>query len=88
MQFGDKVPQCGADKLAIIDWLYHVLKLKDPTFCKRVAELGVPTLLLSLLKKYYVNSGLHLKVFNIFNESIGSGLDHCFDAVRFYVHRG
>eukprot|EP01022_Parablepharisma_sp_SALTPOND_P016036 TRINITY_DN230_c0_g2_i1.p1 TRINITY_DN230_c0_g2~~TRINITY_DN230_c0_g2_i1.p1 ORF type:complete len:691 (+),score=72.80 TRINITY_DN230_c0_g2_i1:3725-5797(+) len=73
-QSGEKAPVFGQDKMALIDWFYTMLRLKDTNLAKKIEELEFPKVLLNLVKTYYMNSTLHLRVYNIFHDVLVSAL--------------
>lgn len=69
MPFGDSVIPFGLDRLKIVEWLQSLISLKDPTVCIKLIECEIPKLLLTLMKKYDMNSVLHYKIYKIFEET-------------------
>jgi hypothetical protein len=51
--------------------MHSLIYLKDERICHKFQEIGLPKALLYLIKKYDMNSVLHLRVFNVFSEAIG-----------------
>lgn len=80
MQFGQDVIPFGQDKLSVVDYFFHLIKLKNDMVCLKMDELEVPKLLLSLFKTYYANSILHGKIVRIFDEAINSNIDFLVDS--------
>ena len=60
----------GLDRLKVIEWLHSLLILKDEAICKKMDELGFPAILINLMREYDMNSFLHFKIFNVFNEAL------------------
>ena len=82
MQFGEEIAPFGADRLKVVDFLYILVQLKNDLLSQSIDELEIPKALLSLMGEYFMNSILHGKIFNIFAESINSGIDYLIDTVR------
>eukprot|EP00826_Nyctotherus_ovalis_P039470 TRINITY_DN3800_c0_g1_i5.p1 TRINITY_DN3800_c0_g1~~TRINITY_DN3800_c0_g1_i5.p1 ORF type:complete len:403 (-),score=73.95 TRINITY_DN3800_c0_g1_i5:706-1914(-) len=70
--YGSTAKTLGANKLHIVEWMQALIAVKNEIVVKEVAKLGIGKLLLALVKTYYMNSILHLKVFNIFEDAIKS----------------
>lgn len=73
----------GFDRFKVVEWLYALVQLHDDEVCKKIGELEFPQYLLQMMLSYEMNSFLHLKVFNIFEEAIKSGLENYIKTVRF-----
>ena len=43
--------------------------LKDPVVCTKLIQFEIPKLLLTLMRKYDMNSVLHYKIYKIFEET-------------------
>jgi len=84
LQSGDKAPCCGIIKLVIVEFLQNLLKLKDLEINKKIEELNLIPVLLNLVKVYYMNTNLHLKIFNILKDGIQSGIDQIIETVFLY----
>jgi len=81
MPCGENVIPFGLDRLKIIEWLQALILMRDEAVCAKLNELEIPKLMLSLIKKYDLNSVLHLKVYNIFCDAVNSNNDAYFEAV-------
>ena len=72
---------CGSDKQRVIDFIYELVELKNDLISQCIAELGFSSVLLLMMEKYYSNSVLHLKIYNLFAEAIHSNIDYMTNAV-------
>lgn len=81
MQYGDTLVPLGLDRLKVVEWLQALLALKDETVGIRIGELEIPKTILGLIKKYDMNSILHLKIYKIFEEALGTGLPSYLESV-------
>eukprot|EP01022_Parablepharisma_sp_SALTPOND_P016087 TRINITY_DN231_c0_g1_i1.p3 TRINITY_DN231_c0_g1~~TRINITY_DN231_c0_g1_i1.p3 ORF type:complete len:960 (-),score=155.17 TRINITY_DN231_c0_g1_i1:21091-23970(-) len=79
--YGDNVAPFGLDRLKVIEWMQSLISLKDDSICSKLSELEIPKLMLSLMKRYDMNSVLHLKITKIFEEVMGYDLEAYVEAV-------
>ena len=80
-QFGGQIVPFGNDRLKVIDFLQILMQTKNDIFCQKFDELEMPSVLMTLLKEYYMNSLLHVKIYNIFSDSVHSSIDFLIDMV-------
>jgi hypothetical protein len=80
-QFGGQVTPLGFDRLKVVEWLHALIQLRDPAICKKIVELEFPQLLLKMMTIHDMNSFLHLRIFNVFNEAITGAADDYVRAV-------
>ena len=80
-QSGEKAFACGQDKLCILEWLQTLLRLKDSAVTKKIEEIELPKLLLSLLKTYHMSSSMHIKIYNAFHDALTSNIESFIEAV-------
>jgi len=79
--YGNDLNGLGIDKLYIIEWLQALIAMKDDMVIREVKQLKIAELLLSLMKRHYMNSILHLKVLKIFEGAIESKIPSYVKAV-------
>ncbi len=84
-QAGEKTVPCGPEKMALIEWLQTLLRLKDSAVAKKMEDLDFPRILLSLLKIHSMNSGLHLKIYSIFHDAMLNGTEAFIETVFFVL---
>lgn len=80
-QFGGQLIPLGFDRLKVVEWLQALIQLHDPTICKKIVELEFPKFLIKMMTLHEMNSFLHLKVFNVFQEAITCGMSDLIRAV-------
>eukprot|EP00826_Nyctotherus_ovalis_P060951 TRINITY_DN861_c0_g3_i1.p1 TRINITY_DN861_c0_g3~~TRINITY_DN861_c0_g3_i1.p1 ORF type:complete len:468 (+),score=95.70 TRINITY_DN861_c0_g3_i1:1327-2730(+) len=82
-QFGERALACGQEKLAIVQWLQTLLRLKDVELADAFDRLELPAFLLNLLNVYSMNSNLHLAIYNIFHNALNSEMNEFIEIVEF-----
>jgi len=82
-QFGEQIKTFGHERLKVVEFLLTLMQTRNDIFCQKFDELEIPVVLLNLMGIYYMNSLLHVKIFNIFNDSIHSNIDFLIDMVFF-----
>jgi hypothetical protein len=82
-QFGGQIVPLGFDRLKVVEWLQALIQLRDLAICKKIVELEFPQLLIKMMALHDMNSFLHLRVFNVFNEALASSVDEYIRAVIF-----
>ena len=65
---GSKESRFGITKLAIIDWLLALIKLKNDSIRKSFAETDLIMVLIDLIEKHYTHTMLHARVCKIVTE--------------------
>lgn len=85
-QFGLDTTPLGFDRLAIVEWFHILIQLHDLNVAAKLIELQFPKLLLQMMRTHEMNSFLHTKIFNIFNDSIVSGIGEYVNAVRLFFY--
>jgi hypothetical protein len=89
-QYGRQITPVGLHKLKIIEWIHSLIYLKEDRICQKFQEIDLAKSLLALMKKYEMNSLLHLRIFNVFNEAVTVDSDLWADTVLLlfiYVNR-
>lgn len=82
-QYGTQIVPVGNYRLRIVEWMHSLIYLKEKIICQKFQEIGLPKALLTLIKKYDMNSNLHLKIYSIFSEAIGIDDDLWVETVIF-----
>lgn len=67
---GNLLVPFGLDRLKVIEWIYALIGLKEESVGKKLYELDMGSVLLSLMMEYDMNSILDNKVFAIFKAAV------------------
>ena len=81
-QSGMNVKPFGVEKLKIVDWLHSLIMFKDRSLVEQLQRLKLPEQLFALMKQYFMNSFLHLRLNKLFEEAFKTGDDLYVNAVR------
>eukprot|EP00826_Nyctotherus_ovalis_P053341 TRINITY_DN6914_c0_g1_i2.p1 TRINITY_DN6914_c0_g1~~TRINITY_DN6914_c0_g1_i2.p1 ORF type:complete len:624 (-),score=83.78 TRINITY_DN6914_c0_g1_i2:266-2137(-) len=86
MSSGYSVLPLGLDKLKIIEWLQLLISLRGGLVWSRLAGLNFPGVLLSLMKRYDMNSILQQKVLRAFEAAINTNISAYIETVFALSH--
>lgn len=84
-QYGAQIAPAGNHRIKILEWMHSLIYLKDDRICQKFQEIQLPKVLLLLMKKYDMNSLLHLKCYNIFSEAVGLDTDLWAETVKYFT---
>eukprot|EP00826_Nyctotherus_ovalis_P060834 TRINITY_DN8588_c0_g2_i11.p1 TRINITY_DN8588_c0_g2~~TRINITY_DN8588_c0_g2_i11.p1 ORF type:complete len:230 (+),score=81.08 TRINITY_DN8588_c0_g2_i11:1298-1987(+) len=58
MPYGESLVPFGLDRLKVVEWILSLIPLKEEAIANKLLELNMGEVLLSLIKKYYMNTCL------------------------------
>jgi len=81
--YGESLVPLGLDRLKIVEWILSLIPLDEETIVNKLLELNMGGVLLLLMKKYYMNTVLHQRVYKIFEEALKSNVENYIEPVLF-----
>lgn len=81
MSSGYSVLPLGLDKLKVVEWLQLLISLRGGLIWSRLAALNFPSILLSLVRRYDMNSILQQKVLRVFEAAINTNISAYIETV-------
>jgi chemotaxis protein histidine kinase CheA len=81
--YGQDLLPLGLDRLKVVEWILSLISFNEETIVNKLLELNMGEVLLSLIKKYYMNTMLHQKVYKIFEEALKTNMENYIEAVLF-----
>jgi len=83
--YGESLVPLGLDRLKVVEWILSLIPLNEETIVNKLLELNMGEVLLSLIKKYYMNTVLHQKVYKMFEEALAlkTNVENYIEAVLF-----